>query len=327
MPRITRRALGAAVLLPPLAAPRREARAQGAWPTRPVRVIVPVAPGGVADSSIRVISDRLSAALGQPLVVENRSGASNSIGAGAVAASRGDGTVFLLDTINHVVNPHVIRGLPFDYATAFAPVTQVARIPLVLVVRDDLPAADLPAFLALARARSGALSLGNSGTGTAAQLSSALLQVRSGQRWTEVPYRGGSDAARDVAAGALDGAFISLLSAVPLARAGRGRILAVTTAERSALLPDVPAVAESGFPGYELDEWTGLFAPAGTPEPILDRLAVVVAEVLREPEVVARLAQLGAEPVGSPRGAFAAFVARGRAEAARLVANTRVEPN
>ena len=317
-----RAALGAALTAPfarvPLAQP-------APWPTRPVRIIVPVAPGGVADSSIRVISDRLAALLGQPVIVENRSGAGNTIGAAAVAAARPDGGTFLLDTINHVINPHTVRGLPFDYVTAFTPVTQVARIPLVLAVRPDLPAADLPAFIALAEARGGALSLGNSGNGTAAQLSSALLQSRSGKRWTDVPYRGGSDAARDLAARSLDGAFISLLSAVPLVNGGRARLLAVTGPARTALMPDVPTVAESGYPGYALEEWTGLFAPAGTPDAILDRLAEAAAEALREPEVASRLAQLGGEPVPGTRAAFAAFVAAQRAVAGRIVADTRIE--
>ena len=260
-------------------------------------------------------------------MVENRSGAGNTIGAGAVAAARPDGGTFLLDTFNHVINPFFMRGLPFDYETAFAPVVQVTRIPLVLAVRPDLPTANLPAFIALAGDRAAGLSCGNSGNGTAAQLSSALLQARSGKRWTDVPYRGGSDAARDLAARSLDCAFISLLSAVPLVAAGRARVLAITGPARSGLMPGVPTVAEAGYPGYALEEWTGLFAPAGTANDVLDRMAAAVAEALRDPDVAARLAQLGAEPVGSSRAAFAAFVVSGRGEAARIAAETRVEVN
>lgn len=309
-----------ALTLPALAQP-------APWPTRPVRVIVPVAPGGVSDSSIRAISERLSALLGQPMVVENRSGAGSTIGAGAVAAARPDGGTFLIDSFNHVINPHLIRGLPFDYVTAFAPVAQIARIPLVLAVRPDLPAADLPAFIALAAERTGGLFCGNSGNGTAAHLSSALLQSRSGKRWTDVAYRGGSDAARDLAGCTLDCAFVSLLSALPLVAGGRARVLAVTGPARSALMPEVPTVAEAGFPGYALEEWIGLFAPAGTPDTVLDRMASTVAQALRDPVVAARLAQLGAEPVGSSRPAFAAFVAAGREEAARIAAEARIEAN
>jgi tripartite-type tricarboxylate transporter receptor subunit TctC len=322
---LRRRAALAGALSLPLMAGR--AVAQPDWPRRPVRVVVPYAPGGATDSSIRVISDRLGAALGQSIVVENRSGGSGLIGAGAVVQSAPDGYTFLMEGLPSAVNPFLLRNAPFDYRTALQPVTQVTRLPLALVVKHDLPARDVAEFVALARRRPGELSCGYSGNGTGAHLAGVLLQLRANIQLTPVVYRGGADAVRDLAAGALDCATVALLSAAPVAQSGRVRILAVTSPRRSPLVPDLPTLVEGGVPDSALDEWMGLFAPAGTPAAIRDRMAAAVAGVLREPEVVARLAQLGAEPVGSTPADFAAFVAQGRDAAERLVREARIEAN
>lgn len=302
----------------------RSAAGQSSSGSGPLRVIVPFAPGGATDSSARAVTDKLSAVLGRPVVVENRSGGGGSVGASAAAQARPDGNTLLLDTIVHLVNPLVLKGLSFDYRASFAPITQVTRLPLALAVKNDFPARDLAAFVARAKAAPGAVSCGNSGNATAAHLASALLQLRAGIQLIDLPYRGGSDAARDLAAGSLDSAFVALLSVAPLAEAGRARLLAVASPTRTVLQPDLPTVAET-FPGTSLDEWTGLFAPIGTPPEFVVRVQAAVAEVLRDPAVLARLAQLGAEPVGSTPAEFTRFLEQGGAEAERLVREAKIE--
>ncbi|UFN49471.1 twin-arginine translocation pathway signal protein [Roseomonas sp. OT10] len=326
---IGRRALAGLLAAPALAAPALApglARAQGAWPDRPIRLIVPFAPGGATDSSARAMSDRLSAVLGQTVVVENRSGAGGSIGAGVAAQARPDGATFLLDTIVQVVNPLVLRGLPFDYRTAFTPVMQVTRLPLALAVRADFPAQNLAEFVAEAKRRPGQISCGNAGNATAAHLAAALLQSRAGIELNNLPYRGGGDAGRDIAGGTLDSGMLTLVSLVALVQGGRARFLAVASPQRTSLLPDVPTLAES-YPGTALDEWTGLFAPAGTPAPILEKLQAAVVKVLAEPEIRHRLAQIGAEPVGSSPEEFARFLAESRQQAEMLVREAKIEPS
>ncbi|WP_431283017.1 Bug family tripartite tricarboxylate transporter substrate binding protein [Humitalea sp. 24SJ18S-53] len=320
---IGRRAFAAAAMAAPAVA-----RAQGAWPDRPLRIVVGFAPGGATDSSARAVADRLSAVLGQPVVVENRSGAGGSIGGAAVAQARPDGTTFLLDTIVNVVNPFVLRNLAFDYARAFVPVTQVSRLPLVLVVRTDLPAANLAQLIAMARVRDNAVSVGNAGMATASHLAVALLAAEARVVFTDSFYRGGADAARDVANKTLDAAMLTLPSANPLIQGATplARVLAVASGTRTDLAPGVPTMAEQGFPGAVLDEWTGMFAPTGTPPAIIARMQAAVAQVLGEQAVKERMAALGAEPVGSTPEAFADFIAAGRVEAARLVRAARIEP-
>lgn len=320
---LRRRALLTGAMLAPLAMPglMSTGRAQGSGS---IRLIVPFAPGGATDSSARAMSDKLSAVLGRSIVVENRSGGGGSIGAAAAAQARPDGSTLLLDTIVHLVNPLVLRGLPVDYRTAFAPITQVTRLPLALAVKADSPARDLAGFVAMARAAPGSISCGHSGNATAAHLASALLQLRAGIQLTDTPYRGGAEAARDLASGTLDAAFVALLSVAPLAQSGRARLLAVSSPARTVLQPDLPTLSET-YPNTALDEWTGLFAPAGTPPAFLERVQAAVAEVLRDPEVLARLAQLGAEPVGSTPADFARFLEEGRAEAEKLVREAKIE--
>lgn len=320
---LRRRRMIAAALLAPLATPGliTTSRAQGAGS---IRLVVPFAPGGATDSSARAMSDKLSAVLGRSIVVENRSGGGGSIGAAAAAQARPDGSTLLLDTIVHLVNPLVLRGLPLDYRTAFTPVTQVTRLPLALAVKADSPARDLAGFVAMAKAAPGRISCGHSGNATAAHLASALLQSRAGIQLTDTPYRGGAEAARDLASGTLDAAFVALLSVAPLAQSGRARLLAVASPTRTALQPDLPTLSET-FPDTALDEWTGLFAPAGTPADVVARVQAAVAEVLRDPEVLARLAQLGAEPIGSTPAEFTRFLEQGRSEAEKLVREAKIE--
>ena len=315
----TRRAvLGASVLAAaPLAAPA--ARAQAAWPNRPIRLIVAFAAGGAADSVARVVAPALGQRLGVTVVVENRTGGSGSAGGAMVAQAAPDGYTLLWDASSHVVNPSLLRGLAFDYATAFLPVSLVATFPQVLAVKNDLPARDVAGFVALAKARPGALTVGTQGNATAGHLGLVALQRGAGIEVTHAPYRGGADAARDLAAGVLDATFITALSAGPIADSGRARILAVTTEARLPRRPEVPTFAEAGVAGVTLSEWTALFAPAATPVAVGERLHAGITAALADPEVRARLEGIVAVPVGSSPAAFAGFVREGRAAMATLV--------
>lgn len=319
---ITRRAaLGAA-----LAAPFIRPAAAQAWPARTIRLVVPFAAGGAADSAARTVFPRVSEILGQTIVVENRTGAGGSIGGAAVAQSAGDGYTWLFDASSHIVNPSLLRNLPFDYAS-FVPCSQVATFPQVIAVKEAFPARTLAELIAAAKARPGELSFGTQGNATAGHLALELFQARAGIRLTHVPYRGGADAARDLAGGNVDGVLITALSAGPIVQSGRARMLAVTVTERLANWPDVPTLSESGFPGFDMSEWVGLVAPAGTPAPIVARMQATVAEVLKEPQVRERLAQLGAVPVGSDPETFGRFLREGRETMARLVREAGIQAN
>jgi tripartite-type tricarboxylate transporter receptor subunit TctC len=315
---IHRRAALAAALSTPLLA-----RAQEAWPTRPVRIIIPVAPGGLTDTTGRSLAEALGAALGQNIVVENRAGGGTTVGAAAVAQAR-DGHTFLLNTSSQVVVPLLTQHLPFDAERDFVPVTQLGSLPLTLAVRANLPAGDVRAFIEAARRAPGTLSIGHAGNASASHLAAALLQARAGIRLIEAPYRGGAEAARDVAAGVIDSAMASLVAIAPHVQGGRARLLGVTGARRSALLPEVPTIGEMGVPDYAMEEWTGLFAPAGTPPAALARLAEAVARVLAEPEVQRRFAALGAEPVGSTPESFGRFLGVERETARRVIRQAEI---
>ena len=313
---ITRRAAIGAVLATP-------ALAQWA-PARPVRLIAPYPPGGGVDTTSRLIAGPMAALLGQPIVVENRAGAGGSLGAAELARSPADGQTIMVDAMAHTVNAALIRGLPFDYATAFTPITQLAVLPQILIVPNSLPVRSLAELIAHARARPG-LPYGSSGNATAAHLAAALLLNRAGVQMEHVPYRGGTAALPDLIAGNVTFLFGTVSSSLQLVRDGRVRALGVSTATRLAALPDVPTIAEQGFAGYELNEWNGLYAPAGLPAPVLARLHEAALAALREPAVVARFDALGALPVGNPQPEFAAYVAAQRESMARLVREARIE--
>jgi len=320
----TRRTVLAALALPWAA---RRAAAQAAWPPRVIRLIVPFAAGGAADSAARAITPRMAERLGTTFVVENRTGAGGSVGGAEVARSAPDGATLLWDASSHIVNHALLRNLAFDYTTAFTPVSQVVTFPQVIAVKQDFPARTLAEFVALAKARPGTINVGTQGNATAGHLGLAQFMRRAGIDVQHVPYRGGADAARDLAAGNLDAVFITALSAGPIVDSGRARFLGVAAAERLAARPEVPTIAEQGYPGFDISEWAALFGPAGLPAPIVERLHAALAEALREPEVIARLAQLGALPVGSLPADFARYVREGRAAMTQLVrdANIRID--
>jgi tripartite-type tricarboxylate transporter receptor subunit TctC len=299
----------AALALPALAL-AGGARAQSA---RPVRLLVGFAPGGAADTVARLIAPRLGEHLGATVVVENRAGASGTIAAFAAAQATPDGTTLLFTTLSHVTNPFLLSGLPFDYGSAFAPISQVVLWPQLLAVKNGFPARSFAEFLSHARANP--VSYGTPGNATAQHLVGEMLRMRTGARLEHIPYRGGADAARDLAAGVLDAAFMTTSTALPVLQSNRVQMLAVCTPERLPSYPDTPTIAESGVPGFALSDWCAMFAPAGTPEAVIGRVHAGIAFALAQPEVARRLEDLSSPPVGSSPQAFAAFL---REEGPRL---------
>ena len=311
----------AGLALSPLAA-----RAQGAWPQRSIRLVVPFAAGGAADSAARVLTPRMGERLGQGFVVENRTGASGSLGGHEVARAT-DGHSFLWDASSHIVNPSLLRGLPFDYATAFTPISLVVTFPSAVAVKNDFPARTLAEFIAAAKARPGTITVGTQGNATAGHLGLVAFARAAGIEVIHVPYRGGAAAAQDLAAGAIDAVFTTLVSAGPVVDGGRARFLGVGTLTRVESRAAVPTIAEQGFAGFESNEWAGLFGPAGTPASVVDAMYRALSVAIADPTLRARLVQIGCVPVASRPADFARFVTEGRAAMATLVreANIRAE--
>jgi tripartite-type tricarboxylate transporter receptor subunit TctC len=288
-----------------LAAPfvARGAAAQDAWPTRPIRMVIPFSAGGGGDSSLRPIAAKVAELLGQNVIVENRTGGNAVVAASAVLQAR-DGHTFLVDALNQITNPLLLRDLPFDYSTAFTPVTQTARFPQVLSVKADFPARDIGEFIAHAKANPGRVSCGTPPAAGAGHLALALLEQRAGIKLLHAPYRGGADAQRDIMGGQIDSMILTSSTSRPPIEAGKARPLAMMGAERLPTLPNVPTLAESGYPGFDMDDWNGLFAPSDTPPAVIAKLQSVVAQACRDPAVLARMAPLGTVLVGQPTAEF-----------------------
>jgi tripartite-type tricarboxylate transporter receptor subunit TctC len=283
--------------------------AQAPYPTRPIRLVVPFAPGGATDIIGRLMAARMQAELGQPLPVENRAGASGIIGAEAVARAAPDGYTILMGSVTtHAVNvPMYGARLSYDPVRDFAPVTRVSTGYNVLVVHPDVPARNVAELIALARARPGALAYGHGGNGTSTHLAGEMFKQAAGVDILTVPFRSTSPATASLLANEIQVMFDTSTSALPLVREGRVRLLATCAPTRRPAMPDVPAVAET-LPGFEMSTWSGLFAPAGTPAPILARLDEAAQAAMRDPAVQARFEQLGNEPFPAGPEDFARFL-------------------
>jgi tripartite-type tricarboxylate transporter receptor subunit TctC len=312
-----RHALAALLTLPALPA-------RAAWPDKPIRIISPYPPGGGTDVTARLLSGPLTARFSRGIVVENRAGAGGSIGAAEVARAAPDGYTLLIDALGHAVNPAMLRGLPFDYATAFTPISQLTRLPQVMIAPLSGPTT-LAAFVAAARAKPGGVTYGSSGNGTGAQLAAVLFARAAGLQMEHAPYRGGSTAMQAVLAGEVAFTFATVNTAAQLVQDGQLRAYAVVGDRRLAALPNVPTLTEAGYPDCDLYEWNGLFAPAGTPKMVIDTLYAAFSNALRDPAAIQRFAQLGTETLGTSPAAFAAFVAAQRATMAALVREAGIE--
>lgn len=301
-------ALGAGALSAalPLAA-RAQAQAQ-AFPNKPIRVVVPYAAGGGADANARLLAQPLSVLLGQPVVVENKPGASGVLAAQAVIQAPADGHTLLFDTFPYAVNA-VLRKLPFDPVKDLVPVSQAINMPNILVVPMDAPYKTFKELIDHARAHPGQLNYASYGAGGSAHLAAELLRRDAGIDWVHVPYKGGAPAITDLLAGQVSAYFANPVSGLPYVRSGKLRALATTGAKRMEALPDVPTVRESGYKDFEVVEWNGFFAPAGTPQAVIDRLSSAVQEATRQTEVRQRLIGMGIEPVGNSPQEFKTFLA------------------
>jgi tripartite-type tricarboxylate transporter receptor subunit TctC len=296
------------------------------YPSKPIRIVVPFAPGGVADNSARVVAEPLGQRLGQPVVVENRPGASGNIGTQQVAQAAGDGYTLLLGFDGTmVINPHVFPAIPFDTLKDFAPVTKLGDATLILVAHPSLPAKTLQEMITLARTKP--LAYGTSGTGGTPHLAGELLKQRTGALLEHIPYKGGGPAVADGVGGQIPLVFTAIASAQQYVRTNRLVALGVPSAKRSSALPDVPTFQESGLAGFDVSSWTGIFAPAATPRAVVERLHKELAVVLQSPFVKERYAVLGIEPAGNSPEAFGAQVREDLARWEKVVkaANVRVE--
>ena len=300
--------------------------AQNDYPTRPVKVIVPSPPGGGTDILARVLAQHLSKALGQPFFVENKAGAGNMIGIEFVAHAPADGYTVLVVPSTLALNSVLYKKVPYDPVRDFAPVTLAATAPNVLVVNPALPAKSLAEFIALAKAKPGALSYGTPGIGTSPHLSMELLKSMAGIDLQHVPYRGTAAAVTDVIGGQIAVTFANALTAKPQVDAGRVRALAVSGPKRIEALPAVPPVAEAGVPGYEAMQWYGLVVPAGTPAPVIGRLNAEAVKALQSDEMKEKLALDGAQPVGSTPTEFAALIRSELEKWTRVARAARIEP-
>ena len=292
---------GAAILLTSLGT-----QAQ-AWPSKPIKLVVSYPPGGTVDAVARVIAPKLSVRLAQPVVVDNRAGAGGAIGGDLVAKSAADGYTLLLDASNHAQNPALRSKMPFNTLRDLTSVSLLVKVPNVLVVNPATSINSVKDLLTQAKAKPGQIDYASSGSGSAQHLAAELFSSTAGVTMNHIAYKGGGPALTDVMAGTVPVFFASLASSLPYIQGGKLRAIAVTGKTRSPVLPQLPTVAESGLPGYEVYEWNGVFAPAATPAPVVERLAKELAAVLAEPDVRSRLEGMGAEVVGSNPADLDAF--------------------
>ncbi len=323
MSRLSRRSILAGGLAAPFIA--REGFAQGDWPKGPVRWVVAFAAGGAADTVARNIGVRVAEIIGQQVIIDNRTGGNAVVAANAVLQAPRDGQTFLVDAANQITNPVLMKDLPFDYAQTWIPVTQLASFPQVVAVKQDFPSQTIQEFIAAAKAKPGTISYGTPPAAGMAHMAGEELQRRAGIKLIHVPYRGGADAARDIGAGAVDSVIITTNSIRPPVAAGRARVLAVTSLKRSVAFPNVPTLAESGYPGFDLNDWNGLFAVNGTPPALVDRMQAVVAEAIKDPRVKERLDPTGADLVANTPAEFKTWIAGQRDLLGKLIAEAGIK--
>ena len=285
-------------------------RAQTApWPSKPIRYIVPFAAGGTTDILARVVGEKLGVALGQTIVVDNKAGQGGSAGAGELARAAPDGYTIGGGTISsHAINATLYDKLPYDPITSFEPITMYVTLPNVLVVHPSVPANNLREFIALLKANPTKYSFGSAGIGTSQHISGELFNSMAGVKMQHIPYRGSGPMIPELLGGTLLVAVDNITTVIQHIKAGKLRALAVTTAQRSSVAPDVPTMAESGLTGYELSSWQAVFAPAGTPKPIIDRLYTEIGKILKMPDVAKRLTDLGLDISGMPPAELAALI-------------------
>jgi tripartite-type tricarboxylate transporter receptor subunit TctC len=295
------------------------------FPARPIRIVVPSTPAGASDFLARLIGPRLTEAWHQQVVVDNRPGAGGIIGSEIVSHATPDGHTLLIVATGYAVNPFLYSKLPYDTVKDFAPVTVLVSTTHVLVAHPSLPAASIKELLSIAKASPGRLTYGHSGTGTGGHLSVELFKKMAGLDMVGVPYKGAGAATAAVLSGQVQMLFTQVAPALPHVRAGKLRALATTSLTRSPELPDVPTLAESGLPGFQVDAWLGMLAPGKTPPGVIAKLQAEIAKILHAPDVKSRLAVLGFEPVGNTPAQFAAFIRSEMEKWSKLIKETGIK--
>jgi len=290
------------------------------YPSKPIHFIVPYPPGGPLDTVARLLARKVSESVNQPVIVENKPGAGGNIGAEYVAKSAPDGYTILMGAVaTHAINPTLYSHIPYDPVKDFAPVTELAWTPNVLVVNPSLPVSNVQQFIAYAKAHPGQLNFGSGSTGSAGHLAGELFKSMAGVQMVHVPYKGAAPAMQDLIAGRIQLMFDNLASSLGHIRAGSVKALAVTTAKRSSMAPQLPTIAESGLPGFDISTWFGVFAPGGTPQPVVQQLHDEFVKALDAPDVRATMKKLGAEPVGNTPQEFAAYIHSEAQKYARVI--------
>lgn len=293
------------------------------WPTRPVRLVVPYVPGGATDLVSRIVAEQLSPRLGQQMVVDNRPGATGTIAFTGVAESAADGYTLITSADSLTLLPSVFKNLKFDPRSSFTLVSLMSTQPLVLAVHSATPAKTVREFIALAKAKP--LSFGTSGTGTSQHLSGELIKKMTGIDMTHIPYKGGGQAIVDLSGGQVQAAVLGSSTVIPQTKTGRVRILAVTSKKRSAALPEVPTLDESGLKGFDVYQWTAMLAPAKTPKAIISRLNTEVVSIIKQPSVSEKLQSAGFEPQSSTPEYVAELIRDGMARWGKLVAELNLD--
>jgi tripartite-type tricarboxylate transporter receptor subunit TctC len=295
------------------------------WPKGPVRWVVAYAAGGAADTVARNIGARVSEIIGQQVLIDNRTGGNSLVAETAVLQAPKDGHTFLVDAANQLTNEFLIKDIPFNYEKTWLPVTLLSLFPQVLAVKDEFPARTLKEYIDAAKAKPDTISYGTPPAAGMAQMAGEELQKRAGIKLIHTPYRGGADAARDIGAGSIDSVIITTSSIRPPLAAKKVRILAVTSAKRASTFPDVPTIAESGYPGFDLNDWNGLFAAEGVPQPLIQRMQQVVVEACKDAKVKERLDPSGAELVANTPAEFGAWLKAQRALLGQLIKDANIK--
>jgi tripartite-type tricarboxylate transporter receptor subunit TctC len=294
------------------------------WPEKPITLVVPFPPGGTTDVLARALAERLQQSLGQPVIVESKPGAGATLGADHVAKARPDGYTLLVGAVHHTIATSVYKKLSYDFQKSFQPLTIIAMVPNVLAVSATSPVKSVAELVALAKSAKPALSYGSNGNGTAQHLIGTQFQNQTGVTLLHVPYRGSGPLTTDLLGGQVTMSFDTITPVLPHIQAGKLRPLAVSTARRSSALPDVPTLAESGLPGFDIGTWFGVLAPAATPKPVVARLAEEMQKVIHSPEFKKRMAEIGAEPVGNTPEQMASQIRDETEKFARLVKDAKV---
>jgi len=303
------------------------ARAQAAWPSKPVRFVVPFAPGGSSEIVARATAAELTKLLGQSVFVDNKPGAAGNVAMAEVASASDQHTLILGHIGTLAVNPFIFDKLPYDPVKAFRPISLLSKVPSLYVVRPDLPAKDLKEFVALAKAKPGQLNYGSAGNGSAGHLGFEYLKMASNTFVLHVPYRGTGPQLTDLMGGRLDAACVGAPAVLQFIRTGKLRCIATGTPQRLAQLPDVPTVAEQGFPGFEMTQWYGLLAPASLPQAMADKLAAAAAKGIKEPAALKLLESEAALAVGSSSEEFAAFISKEQQRWKPVITRAKIKPD